>query len=70
MKVDEFSAGWQLGYTDGNNGNEALYPQRINYMAGYKAGCKAFSRWIDANMPFESMTPAGANDAHIDQFHG
>lgn len=63
MKVDEFSAGWQLGYTDGNNGNEERHPHNANYMAGYKAGCKAFSRWIDANMPFESMTPAGANDA-------
>ena len=67
MKIDCASAGWQLGYTDGNNGNEALYIERHNYMAGYKAGCLSFSRWIDLHMPFESMTPSGTNDAHIDQ---
>jgi hypothetical protein len=69
MKTEQTGESWKLGYTDGNNGNEERHPKQADYMAGYKAGCRAFSRWIDANTPLESMTPAGTNDAHIEQFY-
>jgi|688.fasta_scaffold806008_2 hypothetical protein len=69
MKAEQINKSWILGFTDGNNGNEERHPKQANYMAGYKAGCRAFSRWIDANTPLESMTPAGTNDAHIEQFY-
>jgi hypothetical protein len=69
MKAEQINKSWILGFTDGNNGNEERHPKQANYMAGYKAGCRAFSRWIDANTPLESITPAGTNDAHIEQFY-